>query len=101
MHAPLPDCGRAWAVPCSARPENRTGKVTFETWVPRLGRAPEGATARALLPGMGVLLAKVSRLSPRPISIAKLRALLRFHRRPIYLIVYKGSYLLAQWESSS
>ena len=34
------------------------------------------------------------RSSPRPISIAKLHTLPRFHRRPIYLIVSEGSYLL-------
>ena len=33
------------------------------------------------------------RSSPRPISIAKLHTLPRFHRRPIYLIVFEGSYL--------
>jgi len=32
------------------------------------------------------------RSSPRPISIGQLHALLRFHLRPIYLIVCKGSY---------
>ena len=32
------------------------------------------------------------RSSPRPISIGKLHALLRFHLRPINLIVFKGSY---------
>ena len=32
--------------------------------------------------------------SPRPISIGKLHASQRFHRRPIYLIVSEGSYLL-------
>ena len=35
-----------------------------------------------------------SRSSPRPISIAKLHTLPCFHRRPIYLIVSEGSYLL-------
>ena len=34
------------------------------------------------------------RSSPRPISIGKLHASQRFHRRPIYLIVSEGSYLL-------
>ena len=34
------------------------------------------------------------RSSPRPISIAKLHTLPCFHRRPIYLIVSEGSYLL-------
>ena len=34
------------------------------------------------------------RSSPRPISIVKLHTLPRFHRRPIYLIVSEGSYLL-------
>lgn len=37
---------------------------------------------------------KVRRVSPRPISIRQLHTLLRFHLRPIYLVVYKGSYLL-------
>ena len=32
--------------------------------------------------------------SPRPISIGKLHASQRFHRRPIYLNVSEGSYLL-------
>lgn len=31
-------------------------------------------------------------LSPRPISIRQLHALLHFHPEPIYLVVYKGSY---------
>ena len=31
--------------------------------------------------------------SPRPISTAKLHALLRFHRRPINPVVYRGPYL--------
>ncbi len=35
-----------------------------------------------------------SRSSPRPISTAWLHALLRFHPRPIYLVVCKGSYQL-------
>ena len=30
--------------------------------------------------------------SPRPISIGQLHALLHFHLRPIYLVVFKGSY---------
>lgn len=34
------------------------------------------------------------RLSPRPISIRQLHALLHFHPEPIYLVVYKGSYIL-------
>ena len=33
--------------------------------------------------------------SPRPISIGPLHALLHFHSRPIYLVVYKGSYQIA------
>ena len=33
-------------------------------------------------------------LSPRPISIHQLHALLHFHLKPIYLILSKGSYLL-------
>ena len=32
--------------------------------------------------------------SPRPISTARLSALLRVHRRPINLVVYQGSYSL-------
>ena len=32
--------------------------------------------------------------SPQPISIGQLHALLRFHLRPIYLLVWKGSYQL-------
>ena len=32
------------------------------------------------------------RSSPRPISNGQLRALLRFHLRPIYLVVFKGPY---------
>ena len=40
------------------------------------------------------LTAFLLRSSPRPISIAKLHASQRFHRRPIYLIVSEGSYLL-------
>ena len=39
--------------------------------------------------------------SPRPISIGPLHALLHFHSRPIYLVVYKGSYQIALWETSS
>ena len=34
----------------------------------------------------------LSKLSPRPISTGPLRALRHFHSRPIYLVVYKGSY---------
>src|SRR5690606_41169325 len=34
------------------------------------------------------------RLSPRPIRILSLHALRRFHSRPIYLVIYKGSYSL-------
>ena len=32
--------------------------------------------------------------SPRPISTGRLSTLLRFHRRPINLVVYQGSYSL-------
>ena len=39
--------------------------------------------------------------SPRPISIGPLHAFLHFHSRPIYLVVYKGSYQIALWETSS
>ena len=31
-------------------------------------------------------------ISPRPISIGQLHALLHFHLQPIYLVVFKGSY---------
>src|SRR5690242_21717434 len=34
------------------------------------------------------------RISPRPISTGQLHALLRFHLEPIYLVVFKGSYIL-------
>ncbi|CDN43168.1 hypothetical protein BN871_FO_00160 [Paenibacillus sp. P22] len=34
------------------------------------------------------------RISPRPISIRQLHALLRFHPEPINLVVYQGSYIL-------
>ena len=37
---------------------------------------------------------KPVRISPRPISIRQLHALLHFHLEPIYLILFKGSYLL-------
>jgi hypothetical protein len=33
-----------------------------------------------------------NRSSPRPISTGQLHALLHFHLRPIYLVVYKGPY---------
>ena len=33
-------------------------------------------------------------LSPRPISTSQLHASLHFHPRPIYLVVFKGSYFL-------
>ena len=38
------------------------------------------------------------RSSPRPISIGQLHALLRFHLRPINLVVCKGSYYLSIWD---
>ena len=41
------------------------------------------------------------RSSPRPISISPLNMSPCLHSWPIYLIVFKGSYLLAQWEISS
>ncbi len=44
---------------------------------------------------------KQSWLSPRSISIRQLHVSPRFHLEPIYLIVFEGSYLLAQWEISS
>ena len=40
-------------------------------------------------------------LSPRSISIRQLHVSPRVHPEPIYLIVFEGSYLLAQWEISS
>jgi hypothetical protein len=40
-------------------------------------------------------------LSPRSISIRQLHVSPRVHLEPIYLIVFEGSYLLAQWEISS
>ncbi|MCZ1266509.1 hypothetical protein EIH79_17390 [Paenibacillus tundrae] len=33
-------------------------------------------------------------ISPRPISTGQLHALLHFHPQPIYLVVFKGSYIL-------
>ncbi len=42
---------------------------------------------------------KQSWLSPRSISIRQLHVSPRFHLEPIYLIVFEGSYLLAQWET--
>jgi hypothetical protein len=36
----------------------------------------------------------VCRRSPRPIRICQLNTLLCLHLRPIYLVIYKGSYLL-------
>ncbi len=39
-------------------------------------------------------LASYLRISPRPISIGQLHALLHFHPQPIYLVVFKGSYIL-------
>ena len=42
-----------------------------------------------------------SNSSPRPISTGQLHTLLRFHFRPINLVVYQGPYLISQWEISS
>ena len=39
--------------------------------------------------------------SPRSISSSQLHALLHFHPCPIYLVVFKGSYFLAEWDISS
>ena len=36
--------------------------------------------------------------SPRPISTRKLNTSLYLHIVPIYLVVFKGSYLLVQWD---
>ena len=41
------------------------------------------------------------RSSPRPISISKLNTLLYLHLWPIYLVVFKGSYFISEWEISS
>ena len=41
------------------------------------------------------------RSSPRPISIGLLNTLLRFHSRPIYLVVSQGPYQSILWEVSS
>ena len=40
-------------------------------------------------------------LSPRPISTYQLNALLHLHLRPIYLVVFKGSYEVSFWDISS
>ncbi len=42
--------------------------------------------------GSETLLRPIFRISPRPISIGQLHALLHFHPQPIYLVVFKGSY---------
>ena len=39
--------------------------------------------------------------SPRPISTSQLHTLLYFHLWPIYLVVFKGSYFLMEWDISS
>ena len=39
--------------------------------------------------------------SPRPISTSQLHTLLYFHLWPIYLVVFKGSYFLSEWDISS
>ena len=43
-------------------------------------------------PGSGFTEARCERSSPRPISTGELNALLRLHCRPIYLVIFKGSY---------
>ena len=40
-------------------------------------------------------------LSPRPISNSQLHTLPYFHLCPIYLVVFKGSYFLTEWDISS
>lgn len=50
---------------------------------------------------LGETCVSVGWLSPRSISIRQLHVSPRFHPEPIYLIVFEGSYLLAQWEISS
>ena len=40
-------------------------------------------------------------LSPRPISNSQLHTLPYFHLCPIYLVVFKGSYYLTEWDISS
>ena len=39
--------------------------------------------------------------SPRPISTSQLNGSHRLHLWPIYLVIYKGSYQLLLWETSS
>ena len=41
---------------------------------------------------------KITWSSPRPISIAKLNMSPYLHLQPINLVVFKGSYLLMQWD---
>ena len=48
-----------------------------------------------------VLSSNQLKSSYRPISITKLHTLLHFHRWPIYLVVFKGSLMLAHLESYS
>ena len=70
-----------------------------------------GGTIQASSPDMWDILSKLYRRrnvehfscksSPRPISIGPLHAFLHFHSRPIYLVVYKGSYQITLWETSS
>ena len=43
----------------------------------------------------------LARSSPRPISTGQLHTSRRFHTRPIYLIIFQGSYQLMLWEISS
>ena len=51
--------------------------------------APSKLYRRSRSPSYSFVLSK---LSPRPISTGPLHALRHFHSRPIYLVVYKGSY---------
>ena len=41
---------------------------------------------------------KITWSSPRPISIAKLNVSPHLHLQPINLVVFKGSYLITQWD---
>ncbi len=47
------------------------------------------------------IVKNVYRLSPRSISICQLHVSPHFHLRPINLIIFQGSYFLAEWEISS
>ena len=47
---------------------------------------------------ISILFLSFLRSSPRPISIGQLNTLLHLHLRPIYLVVFKGSYYLTIWD---